>query len=106
MIMEAGLPPEALDDPFRPPDEPVMVRCLHCGQEYSSEQIHWERQADGTGMWVCDTPGCSGAGFEFDIFPLDCPNWGEKEEEEDDEAECEDDDRAEDEEGPESSLEN
>ncbi|MHC4716817.1 MAG: hypothetical protein ACYS5V_07605 [Planctomycetota bacterium] len=80
MIMEAGLPPEALEDPFRPPDEPVMVRCLHCDREYSSDKIFWERQDDGKGMWVCGIEGCGGAGFGFDIFPLDSGMWADDDE--------------------------
>ena len=71
MIMESALPPEAMDDPFKPPAEPVTVCCLHCGQEYSSDLIVWRIGPTGQGFWCCGTEGCDGAGFSFDIFPLD-----------------------------------
>ncbi len=56
---------EAAEDPFSPPEEPVQVQCLHCGLEYSSSEIVWR-----DGFWRCPTPGCGGAGFTFDIFPV------------------------------------
>ncbi len=64
-------------DPFRPPDIPTEVCCLHCGREYESYLIYWqEEQVDGKPMrfWCCPTPGCDGKGFGFDILPTD-PNY-------------------------------
>ena len=71
MIM-AGLPPEALEDCFRPPDEAVQVECIHCGNKYSSDAIVWrpEPGLDIKGFWCCPIPGCGGTGFMFDIFPV------------------------------------
>lgn len=68
--MWSDLPAEAREDPFRPPAEPCRVRCLHCGQEYSSSEIVWRRSGD-RGFWRCPVEDCGGAGFGFDIFPVD-----------------------------------
>lgn len=69
---------------FPPPDEPIMVYCLHCGKEYmSSEMIPPDGGARGRaartpimmeGMWWCATPGCNAGGFGLDIFPVN-PDW-------------------------------
>jgi hypothetical protein len=71
----ADLPQRALEDCFKPPDEPVRVRCLHCGQEYDSDAIDWR---DDCGMWCCPVPDCGGAGFGFDIFPVDDDFWSDE----------------------------
>lgn len=74
-VMRDGEP--GSDDPFRPPDIPTEVECIHCGEEYESYLIRWvpndERNPDD-GFWCCPTPGCDGVGFCFDIFPTD-PDW-------------------------------
>jgi hypothetical protein len=75
----AGYDPlDADSDPFRPPDIPTLVGCLHCGQEYDSYRIEWriEQDADGRphGFWCCPISGCDGRGFGFDILPID-PNY-------------------------------
>jgi len=70
MIMWSDLPAEALEDCFRPPNEPCEVWCVHCGQRYSSSQIVWRRHPDGQGFWCCPMPGCDGVGFRFDILPV------------------------------------
>jgi hypothetical protein len=94
------LPEEAMSDCFRPPDIPVEVHCLHCHREYDSYLIWWDEEELGgepRGFWRCPTPGCSGAGFGFDIWPIDPdyidPQTGEKmwDECEDDEAEWDED---------------
>jgi len=85
-MTEPGLPKEAMDDPFRPPEEPCMVRCMHCDQEYSSAQIVWR-----DGFWSCPVEGCGGAGYQFDIHPLDSSLWGGDEDETDDEEEADED---------------
>jgi len=65
-------PPSPQDDPFRPPAIPTRVHCIHCGQEYESDLIHWAEVMGGkSGFWRCPVPGCDGAGFGFDIFPTD-----------------------------------
>lgn len=73
--MESYDPLDPSTDPFRPPDIPVLVGCLHCGQEYDSYRIEWRvlRDADGRphGFWCCPVSGCDGCGFGFDILPLD-----------------------------------
>jgi hypothetical protein len=63
---------------FPPPDEPIMVYCLHCGREYKSSEMV---PPDGArtpimmaGFWWCGTPGCNAGGFGLDIFPTD-PEW-------------------------------
>jgi hypothetical protein len=62
----------AENDPFRPPDIPVLVQCIHCGQEYDSYLIEWvEEPGDDGGFWCCPVEGCDGKGFGFDIFPVD-----------------------------------
>ena len=61
-------------DFFGPPQVPVQVECIHCGQQYSSSQIRWEpiSQSDPDhGFWCCPMPGCGGTGFLFDIWPTD-----------------------------------
>src|SRR5207237_10786141 len=90
------------NDPFRPPDIPIEVQCIHCGEEYESYLIKWVVDEKGEGFWCCPTPGCDGIGFCFDIWPSD-PEWrdengekvtffddGEFDEEEYDEDEFED----------------
>jgi hypothetical protein len=72
------MPYDPLDpnrDPFRPPAIPPLVACLHCRQEYESYRIEWREESDSDGrphgFWCCPTPGCGGAGFGCDIFPVD-----------------------------------
>jgi hypothetical protein len=96
-------PLDSQRDPFKPPDPPVEVCCLHCDETYRSNLIEWrvETSADGRlqGFWCCPTPGCSGIGFGFDILPTD-PNYRDEnggwvsfdEDEDDDEDEAEDED--------------
>jgi len=75
MVMWSNLPKEALEDCFKPPDQPCQVQCLHCGHQYSSEEIIWCEGEDG-GFWRCPIEGCDGAGFQFDIHPVDSTLWG------------------------------
>ena len=67
--------PDPDADPFRPPEIPTEVHCLHCDEEYDSYRIEWREEvgADGQlhGFWCCPTPGCDGKGFGFDILPTD-----------------------------------
>ena len=95
--MPDNTPPDPNTDPFRPPEIPTEVFCLHCGREYESYLIEWvEEDNDGRreGFWCCPTAGCSGKGFGFDILPTD-PEWrddrGQKVWSDDDEEEDDDD---------------
>jgi hypothetical protein len=82
--LRPDLPREALEDCFRPPAEAVAVHCIHCGREYSSELILWEAAPDSdAGFWRCPYPDCSGAGYEFDILPIDGEGWVDCDDEED-----------------------
>lgn len=68
---------EARNLPFAPPEIPVEVQCLHCGNIYLSSEMRFvPRQgkpwhAGDLGDWVCAAPGCDACGFGFDIFPTD-----------------------------------
>src|SRR5437899_3349686 len=66
------------DDCMRPPDIPIEVHCIHCGEEYQSYLMEYRIETKGSsrgkGFWCCPTPGCDGAGFLFDIYPTD-PDW-------------------------------
>lgn len=60
-------------DTFGPPAEAVEVYCLHCGLEYSSDDMIWgtkEGVHSLTPLWWCATPWCDGAGFGKDLFPV------------------------------------
>lgn len=81
---EAGGGYDPLDpdsDCFKPPAIPTEVHCLHCGKEYESYLIEWrvQRCRDGKmrGFWCCPTEGCGGAGFGFDLMPIDPEYVGE-----------------------------
>jgi hypothetical protein len=68
------LPPEAYEDCFHPPSVPTQVFCLHCQEMYDSYLIEWREEKTPRGrqgFWRCPTPGCDGAGFGFDIHPID-----------------------------------
>lgn len=71
-------PPAPGTDPCGPPATPILVHCIHCHNEYESYRIKWVvgLNADGElwGHWVCPIPGCDGAGFCIDIWPVD-PEW-------------------------------
>src|SRR4051794_25577586 len=62
-------------DPFRPPEIPTEVGCIHCQKTYESYLIEWRvfTEPDGKrlGFWMCPTPNCDGKGFLFDILPTD-----------------------------------
>lgn len=65
-------------DGFPPPDEPIVVACLHCGERYMSDRMippsGPRLPVMHEGMWWCATPGCDAGGFGIDIFPVD-PTW-------------------------------
>ncbi|MEK6703437.1 MAG: hypothetical protein AABZ53_14345 [Planctomycetota bacterium] len=85
-LLLKDLPPDhpALQDFFRPPDDPVLCRCLHCGQECLSSLIEWRQHGNDPteGMWWCPYEGCDGKGFEFDLHPVDGEMWDEGPDEE------------------------
>jgi hypothetical protein len=58
------------DDPFAPPQSPVIVRCLYCRGTYSSTEMKFEVRAcaPGEAFWYCKTAGWEGAGYGYDIF--------------------------------------
>ena len=77
-----NIAPQPIDDgkkrdPLGPPEVPCECFCLHCRRTFMSDKMWFQRvigSNDGfDGFWMCPTPNCSGAGFEFDIFPTD-PN--------------------------------
>jgi hypothetical protein len=69
------MPSDPQSDPFRPPEIPTEVECIHCGETYESYLIEWRVSTDEDGkeqgFWCCPTPGCDGMGFGFDILPTD-----------------------------------
>ena len=68
-------PSDESEAPFAPPEVPVEVECLHCGETYQSDQMQLRYEGpDGELAWVCATPGCGALGFGFDILPTD-PNY-------------------------------
>jgi hypothetical protein len=71
-LVDADLDPDA--DPFKPPPGSILVHCIHCGEEYESYRIEWrvfDRPDGRHGLCCCPIEGCDGAGFGFDIFPVD-----------------------------------
>lgn len=76
---EEGECPEASDDSSRdsmaPPRVPCECSCLHCGRVFMSDLMWFQRvigdPSGFDGYWMCPTPNCGGAGFAFDIFPID-----------------------------------
>jgi hypothetical protein len=77
---------EHQDDGFGPPPSDIEVECRHCRQKYlSSEMVRQYRpgvQANIVGMlgkdadqldpmWWCKNFKCDGAGFGYDIFPVE-----------------------------------
>ena len=71
-------PPPPGTDQLGPPIVSTLVHCIHCNNEYDSYQIKWVVRRDEKGElwphWACPIPGCDGAGFCFDIWPID-PEW-------------------------------
>ena len=68
------------NDPYRPPDIPIMVVCAQCGKEFDSYLMQWQEvviQDEAVGFWACPTEGCEGSGFGIDIIPLD-PDYGKE----------------------------
>jgi hypothetical protein len=66
--------PDDADDPFRPPEEPVPVRCLQCNREYMSSLLEWrdDPEADPLpGFWCCPHPDCDGKGYGLDVNPTE-----------------------------------
>jgi hypothetical protein len=57
-------------DPFKPPEVPVLVFCLHCESEFMSSDMVYEKRNTPDRLWFCPNPQCSGGGFGFDIFPI------------------------------------
>src|SRR5690242_19867896 len=70
------------DDPMAPPAEPCECFCLHCRRVFMSNEMWFQRvigdKRGFQGFWMCPTPNCDGAGYQFDIFPTD-PNHPDNE---------------------------
>jgi hypothetical protein len=64
-------------DHMAPPKVPCLCWCLHCHRTFMSDQIWFQKvindPAGFDGFWMCPTNNCGGAGYTFDIFPVD-PN--------------------------------
>jgi len=95
--------PDEEDDFFAPPEEPVEVFCLHCGNVYSSSEIKFVPCAQGQsfrngipGDWMCPAPGCDGVGYHFDIHSIE--EWESDDDEDDDDSFTNEDDSSIDEE--------
>jgi hypothetical protein len=76
--VDTNLDPDA--DCFKPPPGSILVECIHCGEEYESYLIEWrvlDTDNGRMGFWCCPIKDCDGAGFGFDIFPVD-PKEGEQ----------------------------
>lgn len=62
------LPPPDLNDPFRRPEEPRQVHCIHCSEQYCSSEIKWDGRSE---LWVCKHhPKCDGAGHGIDTHDV------------------------------------
>ena len=57
-------------DPFAPPNQNVEVQCIHCGAKYYAWEMVFEKRF-GSKLWRCRDPICDGAGYGFDILPLE-----------------------------------
>lgn len=69
-----GTSPEAREDSFAPPVEPVAVVCVHCGKGYMSDRMVWgtkEGMRATSPLWWCPTDNCDGAGYGFDVVRVD-----------------------------------
>lgn len=78
-------------DPMAPPLVPCECACLHCRRMFMSDLMWFQRVVGDPsgfeGFWMCPTPNCGGAGFAFDIFPVDPDhpanaNWHDDDEDE------------------------
>jgi hypothetical protein len=66
------IPPD-FDDPFRPGlSSTRKVKCIHCDRTYEEKEIRWGYRY-GSWLWWCKHAGCDGAGFGFDIHPVEGP---------------------------------
>jgi hypothetical protein len=63
------------NDQFAPPMVACECFCLHCRRTFMSDAIWFQKIKGGRdafdGFWMCPTSNCGGAGFTFDIFPVD-----------------------------------
>lgn len=62
-------------DPFAPDlgDLERVVQCLHCGQVGKLGDALVFEIRHGSELWWCTKPLCDGAGYRFDIVPVDIP---------------------------------
>jgi hypothetical protein len=91
------------NDSMSPPKEPCECWCMCCRRTFMSTEIWFQRvlndPAGFSGFWMCPTPNCGGAGFNFEIFPTDPEHPANKEwvHFDDDDDDANDDEYAEDE---------
>lgn len=76
-IEASGVIPHEPDyeDPFAPkPGRKRLVKCLHCGDEYTEDLVIFGTKPAASDapepLWWCPTPGCDGAGVGFDIHSV------------------------------------
>jgi hypothetical protein len=62
-------------DAMSPPKEPCECWCMCCRRTFMSSEMWFQRVLNDpsgfNGFWMCPTPNCGGAGFNFEIFPTD-----------------------------------
>ena len=60
------------DDPFKPPQQSVLVECWHCSGQYQSSDMVYEQRPEISELkfWYCKNKDCNGAGYGFDIIPV------------------------------------
>lgn len=60
-------------DSFAPPkNKKIKVKCIHCDDEYLSNKMVFEKRPwSNSYFWYCKNKECDGAGYKFDIFPVE-----------------------------------
>ena len=70
-------------DSMSPPKEPCECWCMCCRRTFMSTEMWFQRvlndPAGFNGFWMCPTPNCGGAGFNFEIFATDPEHPANKE---------------------------
>jgi len=66
----------AKKDSLGPPEQSVLCKCWHCGEQYQSSKMFYGHKEgivtlNNTPLWWCPTEDCDGAGFRFDIHPVE-----------------------------------
>ncbi|MFL6518842.1 MAG: hypothetical protein ACJ8NS_01325 [Chthoniobacterales bacterium] len=60
-------------DPFAPDlgDLERLVQCLHCGKVGKLGDALVFESRHGAALWWCSQPLCDGAGYRFDVVPVE-----------------------------------